>query len=642
MPPARFRIETCYRRPVSANPRAPELPADFAWLNTDRPLTFARELRGQVVLLDFWTYCCINCMHVLPDLAYLEDKYAREPFLVIGVHSAKFENEGHRPTVRAAINRYEIRHPVVVDQEMRLWSEYTVKSWPTLVLVGADGRIVGAVAGEGNREALDQAIAQALADARAKGILAEGPLRLEREHSVRAATGLAFPGKVLADLLGQRLFIADSNHNRIVVTTLPDDGGRSRLLCTVGSGRVGREDGAAETATFHHPQGLALMNGDQLLVADTENHLLRSVDLKSWRVSTIAGTGEQSYDRSGGKRGTAQGLNSPWDLAVEGSTCYVAMAGHHQIWRVDLPMALCRAWAGTGRENIVDGPAEAAALAQPSGLALMGNYLYFADSEVSAVRRVDMAAERVETVVGRGLFHFGDQDGAVEQAKLQHPLGVAACSRKILVADTYNHKIKELDPDARTIRTLLGDGKPGSERGGTSLALFEPGGLHATDDTLYVADTNNHRVVRVALPSLAWAEVVVEGLEPPSVEPRTRALGAALAAGPATLRAGAATGWRVLVQLPEGAHVSDEAPASVRVQRDGQVLLQKTMLGATWPLAFELPAQPPGRADLHIQVSFAYCHEGQGVCIPASPAWSVPVRFEDRGEAEAQLTASLA
>jgi thiol-disulfide isomerase/thioredoxin len=626
---------------VNGNPRAPELPADFAWLNTDRPLSFARELRGQVVLLDFWTYCCINCMHVLPDLAYLEEKYAREPFLVIGIHSAKFENEGHRPTVRAAINRYEIRHPVLLDQEMRLWSEYTVKSWPTLVLVGADGRIVGAVAGEGNRATLDNAVAKALADARERGILAEGPLRLEREQSVRAATGLAFPGKVLADLIGRRLFIADSNHNRIVVATLPDDEGRSKLLRTVGSGRVGREDGSAESAAFHHPQGVALMNGEHLLVADTENHLLRSVDLQTWEVATVAGTGEQSYDRSGGKRGKAQGLNSPWDLAVEGSTCYVAMAGHHQIWRVDLPMALCRAWAGTGRENIVDGPAEAAALAQPSGLSLMGNYLYFADSEVSAVRRVDLAAERVETVLGRGLFYFGDADGAVEQAKLQHPLGVAAWRKKVLVADTYNHKIKELDPVARTVRTILGDGKPGSERDGGALALFEPGGLDATDDALFVADTNNHRVIRVALPSLAWAEVVIDGLEPPLVEPRARSLEFAHA-GPATLRAGAATEWRVLVRLPDGAHVSDEAPTTVRVRRGDEVLLQKTMLGATWPLAFELPAQPPGIADLYVQVSFAYCLDGQGVCVPASPAWSIPVRFEDRGEAEAQLTASLA
>ena len=626
---------------MNPNPRAPELPADFAWLNTDRPLAFARELRGQVVLLDFWTYCCINCMHVLPDLAFLEEKYAREPFLVIGVHSAKFENEGHRQTVRAAINRYEIRHPVIVDQEMRLWGEYTVKSWRTFVLVGADGRIVGAIAGEGNRAGLDQAIAEALADGRARGILAPGPLQLEREQSVRAATGLAFPGKVLADPLGQRLFVADSNHNRIVVATLPDESGRSRLIRVVGSGRVGRENGPFDVAAFHHPQGLALMNDEILLVADTENHLLRSVDLTTWRVTTVAGTGEMSYDRSGGKRGTAQGLNSPWDLAVEGSTCYIARAGTHQIWRVDLPMGLCRAWAGTGRENIVDGPAEAAALAQPSGLTLMGNHLYFADSEVSAVRRVDMASERVETVVGRGLFHFGDVDGPLDQAKLQHPLGVAACLKKILVADTYNHKIKELDPDARTIRTLLGDGKPGSERTGRALALFEPGGLDARGDVLYIADTNNHRAVRVALPSLEWTEVVIEGLEAPAVEPRSRTLAAA-AARPATLRSGAATEWKVLVRLPDGAHVSDEAPASVRVRRGDEVLLQKTMLGATWPLAFSLPAQPPGPADLHVQVSFAYCHDGKGVCVPASPAWSVPVRFEDLGDAEAQLTASLA
>ncbi|MGE5178822.1 MAG: thioredoxin-like domain-containing protein [Bacteroidota bacterium] len=627
---------------MSANPRAPDLPADFAWLNTERPLSFARELRGQVVLLDFWTYCCINCMHVLPDLAYLEEKYAREPFLVIGVHSAKFENEGHRQTVRAAVNRYEIRHPVVVDREMRLWSEYTVKSWPTLVLVGPDGRIVGAVAGEGNRASLDQAVATALAEGRAKGILAEGPLRLEREQSVRAATGLAFPGKVHADPLGRRLFIADSNHNRIVVAELPGESGRARLVKIVGSGRVGHEDGAADSATFHHPQGLALLDSETLLVADTENHLLRSVDLAGWTVTTVAGTGDQSYDRSGGKRGTAQGLNSPWDLAVEGSTCYVAMAGPHQIWRIDLPMGLCRAWVGTGRENIVDGPVEGAALAQPSGLSLMGNYLYFADSEVSAVRRVDMAAERVETLVGRGLFHFGDADGPAERARLQHPLGVAAWRKKVLVADTYNHKVKELDPDARTIRTLLGDGKPGSERAGRALALFEPGGLDATDDALFVADTNNHRVVRVALPSLAWAEVVVEGLEPPSVEPRARTLAATATAGPATLRAGSATEWRVAVTLPQGAHPSDEAPASVRVRRGDEVLLQKTMLGATWPLAFELPAQPRGETDLHVQVSFAYCLEGEGVCVPASPSWSVPVRFEERGEDATELTASLA
>jgi len=627
---------------MNANPRAPELKPQFAWLNTDRPLTLAKELKGHVVLLDFWTYCCINCMHVLPDLAYLEEKYAGQPFVVVGVHSAKFENEAHRQTVRAAISRYEIKHPVVVDEEMALWSEYTVKSWPTMVLIGADGRVLGGVAGEGNRETLDRAIEQALADARAAGILATEPVRFEREQSVRAATGLAFPGKVLADPAGGRLFVADSNHNRIVVATLPDAAGRSRLIRVVGSGRVGRDDGPAGQATFHHPQGLALM-GDALLVADTENHMIRSVDLSTWEVSSVAGTGQQSYDRSGGKKGTAQGLNSPWDLAVEGSTCYIAMAGPHQIWRMDLPVALCRAWAGSGRENLVDGPAEQAALAQPSGVTLLGNYIYFADSEVSAVRRVDMASEQVDTIVGKGLFHFGDVDGPAASAKLQHPLGVAAWGRKIAVADTYNHKIKLLDPEAREIQTLFGDGKPGSERDGR-LALFEPGGLHVAADTLYVADTNNHRVARASLATLEWAEVTIEGLEPPLAELAGAAPAAdgAVEVASATLRAGAATEWKVNVRLPGGAHASDEAPASVRVRRGDVVLLQRTMLGATWPLAFELPAQPEGAADLHVQVSFAYCLEGQGVCVPANPAWSVPVRFADHGEAAAELSASLA
>ena len=636
-----------YLRAMSGNPRAPELNPDFAWLNTDRPLTFARELKGQVVLLDFWTYCCINCMHVLPDLAYLEEKYKDEPFLVIGVHSAKFDNEGHRQTVRAAIGRYEIHHPVIVDEGMSIWSEYAIRSWPTLVLVGADRKIVGAVAGEGNRDTLDEAIAGALAAGRAAGALAPGPLTLEREGTVRPATGLAFPGKVLAG--GEQLFIADSNHSRVVVATLPDDRGRSRLTRVIGTGAAGQEDGPADRATFHHPQGLALMDRT-LLVADTENHLVRAVDLETWEVTTVAGTGVQGYDRAGGKMGRKQPLSSPWDLAVEGSTCYIAMAGSHQIWRCDLPMGFARALAGSGRENIVDGPTESAALAPPSGLSLDGNSLYFADSEVSAVRRIDLAAEQVHTLIGKGLFDFGDVDGPVAKAKLQHPLGVAAWKGRVFVADTYNHKIKWIDVEKGEIRTVAGTGKPGSgtpvadgPAPASALALFEPGGLHVGGDVLYIADTNNHRVVRLSLSDLKWSEVVIEGLEPPAQAVVEAGVGAAVCeVVPTRLRSGASTEWKVRVHLPDGAHPSDEAPASVRVSRGDEVLLQRTMLGASWPLAFELPAQPAGAADLSVQVSFAYCHEGQGVCVPARTAWNVPVRFEDAGDVAAELTAAVA
>jgi hypothetical protein len=304
-------------------------------------------------------------------------------------------------------------------------------------------------------------------------------------------------------------------------------------------------------------------------------------------------------------------------------------------------MGLCRAFVGSGRENIVDGPAESAALAQPSGLALLGNHLYFADSEVSAVRRVDLAAECVETLVGRGLFDFGDVDGDFAAARLQHPLGVTAWGKKLLVADTYNHKVKLLDPEAGSIRTLMGDGAPGTERAG-GLALFEPGGLHVAGETLYIADTNNHRLLRVSLPDLSWSEVTVEGLDAPEASAAAADERAtSLMTRPATLRTGGVTEWRVLVRLPDGAHVSEDAPASVRVTRGGEVLTQRTLLGATWPLAFELPAQPPGKVDLHVQVSFAYCHEGKGVCVPANPSWSVPVSFEEQGGAANELTASV-
>ncbi len=237
--------------------RAPELNTSLGWLNTDRPLQFGGELRGQVVVLDFWTYCCINCIHILPDLAYLEEKYAEDPVTFIGVHSAKFENEASRETIRAAILRYNIQHPVVIDERMALWRSYAVRSWPTVIVVDPEGSIVGSAAGEGNRDVIDGMIDQALQQARATGAAANSPLTLRREDAVRAASGLAFPGKVLADLATKRLFVADSNHNRVVVAEWPDAQGRAKVVQVVGCGAVGREDAPPQRARFNHPQGLA-------------------------------------------------------------------------------------------------------------------------------------------------------------------------------------------------------------------------------------------------------------------------------------------------------------------------------------------------------------------------------------------------
>lgn len=606
--------------------RAPELDAGLGWLNTDRALAISGELRGQVVVLDFWTFCCINCIHILPDLAWLEHKYAADAVTFIGVHSAKFPNEASAETIRAAILRYEIAHPVIIDDNMKLWRAYAVRSWPTVVVIDPRGYVVGVFAGEGQRENLDQAIGQALGGAKAAGTLAAGPLKIRREAAVRATSGLAFPGKVYADAGAKRLFVADSNHNRIVVAELPDDGGRSRVIKVVGSGEIGAADGPAERATFNHPQGLTSGAG-KVYVCDTENHLIRVIDLSTFAVTSAVGTGRMENDRAGGGMGTQQGLNSPWDLCREGSTLYVAMAGTHQIWRIDMPVGFARALAGNGRENLVDGPTETSAFAQPSGICTMGGKLFIADSEVSAIRGIDMASEQVFTVVGEGLFTFGDVDGGADEARLQHPLGVTGWGGVLFVADTYNHKIKVVDPGSRSARTMFGTGRPGTESGEGGPAFFEPGGLCAAGDRLYVADTNNHRVVMIDLKSNAWREVIFEGLSAPAE--KAAGGGGARNAGTAELVVAAGRDVELVleVKLPAGEHLNAEAPWSVRVSANRTTLAQRTGKSESMPLRVTVPADGGHmHGEWAVEAAFASCADGAGLCTPHRVGWTVRVR----------------
>src|SRR5437762_11261837 len=365
-----------------ARVRAPELSGGRGWLNTDKPLSLA-ALKGKVVLLDFWTYGCINCMHIIPDLKKLEKKYPNE-LVVIGVHSAKFENEKDTENIRRIILRYEIEHPIVNDADFAIWRAYAVDAWPTRFLIDPAGYVIGKLSGEGGYEALDQVIGETIADFRKRGELNEAPLKLVLEKAKVGDLPLAFPGKILANAKNDRLFIADSDHNRIVVSRL--DG---TLLETIGTGEHGAGDGPFDRATFFRPQGMVL-DGETLYVADTENHLIREIDLKSKTVKTIAGTGQQSreYGVTGPARTVA--LNSPWDLQLVGRTLYIAMAGPHQIWKLDLDKGEVSTFAGSGREARADGPRLEAAFAQPSGLATDGKTLYVSDAEANIIRAINL------------------------------------------------------------------------------------------------------------------------------------------------------------------------------------------------------------------------------------------------------------
>jgi DNA-binding beta-propeller fold protein YncE len=489
---------------------APELIGGVAWLNTDEPVKLA-DLKGKIVVLDFWTLCCINCIHTLPDLAKLEKKYANE-VVVIGVHSPKFANEKDTESIRKAILRYEIAHPVVNDADMKIWRRFGVNSWPTLAVITPDGSYLGRVSGEGHYELLDKVIAEQIKKYKGKG-LDEKPRKftLERE---KLGSPLYFPGKVLADEKTQRLFIADSTNHRVVVTDLD---GKHQLTIGAG-GESGNVDGPFAKAQFNDPQGMAYDAAkDTLYIADRKNHVIKAADLKAGTVTTIAGTGTQSRsNRQAGGAALKTGLNSPWDLYLIGSKLYIAMAGHHQIWMMDLDKNRVDPYAGAGPENILDGSLEKALFAQPSGLASDGKTLFVADSEVSAIRAVPLNAADgdVTTIVGLGLFEFGDRDGTADFVRLQHALGVHFHDGKLYVADTYNSKIKIIDPAKRSCVTFLG-GKASKDEE----ALFnEPAGLSYAAGKLYVADTNAHRIRVVDLKTKQVTTLPLSGVEAPKAE----------------------------------------------------------------------------------------------------------------------------
>lgn len=598
---------------------APDFPSDFAWVNTDRSFSLKNDLKGNVIVLDFWTYCCINCMHILPDLEYIEHKYAGQPVMVIGVHSAKFDNESDQQNIQTACARYDIAHPVIVDKNHRIWSEYGVRAWPTLLVIDPAGRIVGTLSGEGNRDVLDAVVYSLLEEGREHGTLASAPPEYNRTGRVPSASGLAFPGKIIADPNSQYLFISDSNHDRIIIA---DTSGN--VTAIAGSGQKGQADGSFAAAQFDNPQGLAYDPAAQILyVADTDNHLIRRLDLQARTVETISGTGRQIYDRSGGGIGRAQGLNSPWDLALYDGILYIAMAGPHQLWTLDTKTLQAQAWVGSGNEDIHDGTGLYAALAQPSGLARKGDWLYFADSEVSAIRKVNLKTREVETLIGSGLFDFGDRDGSLRQALLQHPLGVAIYGDDILVADTYNHKIKRIHEQAGTIETIAGTGEPQTIASNSGkLSLYEPGGLAVRGDILFIADTNHDRIIEYDLKSNSWHEFTLHGLQ---AQEMSNMAWSNLPLQVISYTPGSDITLQLTANFADGIHLNKEAPINFSLMEDGnsQKPLEGLAPAGILPAKIRIPASfINNQHEYHLLLSIAYCTDGnQSLCVPVDLVW---------------------
>jgi thiol-disulfide isomerase/thioredoxin len=618
---------------------APDFPADLDWLNVSAPPAM-EDLRGKVVLLDFWTYGCINCMHMFPILERLEDKYADE-LVVIGVHSAKFANEGETDNIRQIIRRYDLRHPVINDSDFRVWGLYGVRAWPSFAIIDPRGQVYAIDAGEIPFEAFDRIIGGMVAYFDSLGEIDRAPLDLARQGDGDPDTPLLFPGKVLADEAGNRLFIADSNHHRIVVADLTT----YEVLDIVGAGRRGLNDGDFEAATFNKPQGMAL-DGSILYVADTNNHAIRAIDLDTQTVSTIAGTGVRGttaprFGEPVPEPLTQVNLRSPWDVEMgDDSMLYIAMAGTHQIWSLDLDTNVLRPTVGNGRESLKNGSLRTSELAQPSGLYYADGLLYFADSESSSIRVADFNRDEVRTLAGpleNTLFDFGDVDGAVGKSRLQHPLGVVGAGDGLLyVADTYNSKIKAIDLETDETTTLFGMGETGGFRdGGVDEAQFdEPGGLDYAGGRLYVADTNNHAIRVIDLAANTVSTVTFPNPEALRIAEEVMVVGGNLSADPDVVlpeqRVAAGEGEIVMrIALPDGFKINDLIDSTGAFSSNGDAVLVAVEDGTAVVDAREIRVPVTlvaGSDTLYADLTLYYCQVGEeALCLIENVVFEVPV-----------------
>ncbi|MFF2958342.1 NHL domain-containing thioredoxin family protein [Streptomyces sp. NPDC057963] len=589
-----------------ARVRAPELVGKGGWLNTgDQQYTLA-DLRGRIVILDFWTFCCVNCLHVLDELRELEEKH-RDTVVIIGVHSPKFVHEAEHQAVVDAVERYEVHHPVLDDPELATWKQYAVRAWPTLVVIDPEGYIVAQHAGEGHAHALAKLVEELEAEHGAKGTLRRGDGPYVAPEPV--ATHLRFPGKALL-LPDGGFLVSDTTRHRLVEIERDSETVRRH----VGTGDRGFTDGGPEDARFSEPQGLAVLPDGRIAVADTVNHALRALDLATGVTTTLAGTGRQWWQGSP-TTGPARevDLSSPWDVAWFADRLWIAMAGVHQLWTYDPATETVRVAAGTTNEGLVDGPADEAWFAQPSGLAASadGERLWVADSETSALRYVerDGTGFAVRTAVGTGLFDFGHRDGAADQALFQHPLGVTALpDGSVAVCDTYNHALRRYDPVSGEVTTLATD-------------LREPSGAVAADGDLVVVESARHRLTRLRLPE--------EAVRVADQAHRTRR--AATEIAPGTLR------LDVVFQAPAGQKLDTRYGPSTRllVSATPPGLLAEGSGPGTDLFRDLVLADGVTEGVLHVSAMAASCDDDPANEYPACHVhqqdWGVPVRVTAEG-----------
>ena len=568
----------------------------------------------------------------MAQLRRLREQFPNE-LVVISVHSAKFPTEKETANIREAVMRHGIDHPVVNDADFEVWQQYAIRAWPTLVLIDPRGKVVDTQSGEILAEEYAIKIEALITEFEANGLLDRTPLDLRSERQIEPDRPLNYPSKLLLaqpeGSTARYLFIADTGHHRILQVALAADDQSGEIVQVFGTGIPGLRDGPANEAQFHDPHGMAL-NGQTLYVADTENHAIRAIDVTDGTVRTVAGTGRKAHGRLEMGGPTDVSLRSPWALWAEEDVLLIAMAGSHQIWALVSESRL-GIFAGTGAEALVDGPVAEAAFNQPSDVSVGFGYMFVADAEASAIRAVSLGEDpQVMTLVGQGLFEFGDIDGTGGQVRLQHPTALTFYDGLVYIADSYNHKIKTLDPTTGAVSTLIGTGQPGHSDGAFADAtLYEPEGIVASEQRLYIADTNNH-LVRVAnLETQSVQTVMLQGLAQlakPTVTEANKDVhqlaSVMVAAGEVEIT--------LAIELPEGYKLNPDAPQMVRW---GDVIKP---FDASTPPTFATTIEKD--TDLDIGVTLYYCQAlDERLCFIHASRMCLPLIVSETGERQVEI-----
>ncbi len=455
---------------------APDLPDSLQWLNAATPVQATAQL-GRMTLLAFFNAGSTWSLQRLHDLQAL---CARHPLRVraLGIHVPRFDHERDPRRVVKQLNRHGIGLPVALDAEWAAWQHYGVSMLPSVVLVDGHGRVQATFAGDADAAELDALVA-AFPDG--PGLDSDddaAPLvRRNREPNLplRFPVGLA--------VTPQYLYVADSGHHRIL-----ECNHAGRILRQFGTGDADFVDGPLGQAGFRRPHGLCLMRGT-LYVADTGNHAVRRIDLRSGEVSTLCGNGRVGVPQPGlvaDPRAVA--LDGPHALAAVQDQLFIALAGDNRIWSYDLGRGHLACLAGSGELALQDGQGPAAAFAQPIALAAVQQTLYVCDAAGSAIRSLQLRDHTVQTLVGQGAWTFGAADGARATAQLQDPQAIALDPDAPLlwIADTGNDRLRSL---------RLGGGEVTSYT--LSQRLHGPAGLAVAAGAVWIADTDAHAVLRL-------------------------------------------------------------------------------------------------------------------------------------------------